>query len=215
MVNFTTWRSLVDGAEVGAGAIPDSVVTQPNTGDRNHFDIDGFGNDFQIVSSSTAIVGNEVWEHTDTNLSNSRGSELISTGGLNDYPQRGDEFEYYTMEISSSSDNNGVRTVFGAQDASNHYGIKISKGAQPTLEKDGSELASGFSNLVAGQWYEVHVNWGSTTIEVTVHEVDNSGNRQTEVTSYSANDSEYDSGGVGWVAGGTGGGIRHNGWVTD
>jgi len=207
---------LMSGNEYFGYDIPDSVVTQPESGDRTHFDIDGFGSDYEIVQSSEAIVGDYVWESTNTNMSNSRNEALISTSGLNDYPQRGDEFRYYMMEIPSSSDNTGIHTVFGVQDSSNWYGVWVQKGSPVRLEKDDSFIAEGSVSLVDGQWYEVYVVWGSPTIEVTVYEVDDAGNRQSEVETISADDSEYDSGGVGWVLpGDTGGGIRHNGWVTD
>jgi hypothetical protein len=193
------------------------VVTQPDSGDRTHFDIDGFdSNDFGIVQSSDAIVGDYLWKSKDTNMSSSRYEKLISTSGLKRYPQRGDEFKYYIKEISSSNDNTGIETVFGAQNSYNYYSILVAKGKNIRIKKNDNLKDSKDVGTYSGNWYEVYVTWGDPTIQADVYKVDSSGNRQENIGSVSFDDVEYDTGGVGWVLPvSTGGGILHNWWVIE
>lgn len=198
--------------------LTNNIVTEPSSNDRTHFDIDGFGTDFEITESSEPFIGEYMWESTDTNMGSSREKSLISMSGLENYIEQGDTFSYYTMEIISSNDNTGINTVFGAQDTNNWYGVLVRKGDPLKIVKDdaGSELATGSTDLVDGQWYEVEAEWGDDgTINATVWEVDSNGDRTAEIDSISATDTEYSSGGIGWSLGDTGGGIRHSSWTVN
>ena len=191
MSDFTTWRSLVDGEEIGV--IPDSVVL-PEENDLDNFD--GDTSVFEIVSGRQ-VTGDFSLEGTPSFADNIR-----SQSGLNRYPEPGEKFACYLQEIDNDA---GVLAMFGVQDASNFYGFGF-RDDELVIHKDGFSVSDNIggeeqvSGLSDGEWFDLEVEWQSDgTITLSVFEIDqNSGDRQNLLGDVSATDTDYSSGGVGF-----------------
>ena len=127
---------------------------------------------------------------------------IISTSGLN-HPQRGDTFEIYYYAGTTGEPQMSV--VWAAQDAANFYSLEINNDSPDDvlyLKKDGSTLASTGSgdSTPRSEWQRVVIDWQST-ITCELHNSNGSPDY-----SVSAPDTEYSSGGVGFIAGASGSG---------
>jgi len=182
-------RILFDGP-----AIPDSVLT-PESNDLDHFN--GDTDNFTIDDSPPTI---------DTNLSvksdEDTPAQIISTSGLNRYPERGEQFGGYVQELDPGSSLPLI--LFGVQDASNFYGIRIrTDDPEFFIVKDGtgsenSIASSNPSALEPGEWFDVEVDWTENDIIARIYSTNSDGSRDSQLDEITAsNETEYDDGGIG------------------
>jgi len=181
-------------------AMPDSVIL-PEENDLTHFD--GPTSAYDINSDNPVIYTDE------NNLSlklvsneNPGGGDdvpIISTDGLNRYPQSGEKFACYINDIDAVV----PYFYFGVQDESNYYASGIfPDNNEFRLSKDGvgeaDTIATDSVSLSLDEWYDVEVEWETDgTITARCFEVDQStGDRTSEVASASATDTDYTGGGV-------------------
>ena len=212
-VNFTTWKGITDGQRY---EIPDSVV-DPKENDLDHFsgDLGSFAIDDSSPVLSDVTAGKSV--KMDTGDANER---IVSTSGLNAYPEQGEKFACLVVDDQSDL---GPLTIFGAQDASNFYGVEIhADNNRLAFYKDGS-TAEDFEESVSvsissGTWYDVEIEWlddGSMT--ASVYDVDQTdGERQGDaLESVTFTDTDYSGGGVGFGGVSSGMGAWQNYRVTE
>jgi len=190
VTEFTKWRSLVDGEEIIA--IPDGVLL-PESDDLDNFD--GDVEDYDINDDSPVIYT----EQNNLSLKQSDEGEVSieSTSGLNRYPERGEKFAYYFQGTSGDPD---AVFKFGLQDSSNFYSVMLRLGSDSLrIRKDGDNEDIESVSVSFDTWYDIEVEWESNgDITVRLFDVDQSGNRESEIGSVSTTDSEYESGGIGF-----------------
>lgn len=145
------------------------------------------------IQSSDAIDGTYALEAT-------AGSsvEIISTSGLEHYPEAGDEFSFRVKHDRASD--GATRFYFGVQDTNNYYRLGVEADNQADLQVVSGGSATGLDSsstgdLVADEWMRVVVDWQSDG-SITVTFYDESG---VELTTLSATDSTYSSGGIGFL----------------
>ncbi len=120
--------------------------------------------------------------------------EVVSTSGLDDYPERGQMIRYYHYDEGETG-----YFRFGADGDGNHYGVRV--GSEQfnglALMKDGSFETGESIDVDEDEWYEVVVRWGTPMNpgEITAELYDSDGNFVEEV---SMTDTDYDSGGIGF-----------------
>ena len=212
MSDFTTWRSLIDGATIGA--IPDSVVDN-----FNDFDDDPAGPYEEGDTLSTFYSGDtDTFERDDTSpvkfgskslKQDSNDKQIISTptDGLPRYPVQGEIIEYWVY--GGENTDNGNNTLFGVQDSSNYYSVQLREDADNfVIVKDGdAQETVSTSGQTPGEWQRVVIEWhdgsgGESQGEIVVEVFDDDDN---SLGSGSWNDNEYTDGGIGFGRGGTSG----------
>ena len=201
MSDFTTWRSLVDGEEISA--IPDTVVL-PESDDLEHFE--GDTGQYEI-NDDEPVIFTEVNNLSVKNTSGSSEEDrIVSFSGLDNYPEQGDTFSCFLREDGSQP---LAIMLFGVQNYDfEFYGAGIADGVSEfRLFKDGlgggDTIASTSVSLSTEEWYDVEVEWETDgTITARLFEVDqSSGERQSQMESISATDTDYSNGGVGFAKG--------------
>ena len=205
MTEFTTWRSLVDGAEISA--IPDSVVFLPEEDDLDNFG--GATSDYVIDSSQPKFNT----EFTDLSLKVDavRPDYIGSLSGLNRYPKVG---ETHRVAIFLEDTDSWPRVHFGCDSVSgvsNSYSVNLRRpNDEDRLEidrYDDGDRNSGIADinnvgLNVGEWHEVEILHEANG-DMTVTLFDNNG---SEIDSLNHNDDthitdgEYDGNGIGIVA---------------
>lgn len=159
----------------------------------------GGTSDFTI-SSNQAIEGTYsllINGHTDY-------PKILSTSGLNNYPQQGDEFEiWFYPDFTPGSGSADSGFYFGASDLSNHYWISY-RGYQDEIRFHvNGNWIDGVSSpgVTANEWHKFVVQWddgnsfGGSPGDFTIDLEDNSGNVLATIT---ANDTTHEDGGFGF-----------------
>ena len=205
MSDFTTWRSLVDGEEIGV--IPDSAILPPEEDSLTHFSGDTGG---YAINDDSPIIWDEFNELSLKKTSTSQ-QTIGSTSGLQNYPEPGDSFSFFVREGSGEPRSLFAWAVQDASDAvlGGSYGFRgEADNNQIVFVKDGSTVSSEPMTINSETWYDVEIEWETNgDITITVYDVDQStGDRTGTVGSLSDNDTEYSSsGGIGLSDGGQGG----------
>ena len=211
MTEFTTWRSLVDGNEIVA--IPDGVVDNfedadadpPGVYEDGETIADYYGGDTGQFSRTTDEVETGV-KSLDINVSSN--SLIISTSGLNSYPEKGDIFEVYGYHDGDGviliyfgapneagwGDDSGYRMYTRNDD--NRMRIERSdNGSITTLAEDDN------ASIPSNEWLRFRCEWHDGTGAESDNEIvfelyDESG---TEISKLSVNDDSYaDDTGIGF-----------------
>lgn len=120
---------------------------------------------------------------------------MVSTGGLNYYPRRGDVIELWML----GNDTGALPNFgFGLQNSnfSSGYDAKIDFADNEfRLGKNNSDKATGNGSFDLYTWYRVKIDWKFDTISGYVYD---SGGSQLASTSFS--DGDYDGGNIGFRA---------------
>lgn len=146
-----------------------------------------------------SVQSNTVFEGSNALKFNADGSSrlIYSTSGLNAYPSAGDTF---TLRAWLPTANTGMKTYFGVQDSNNYYAtfmqdfeqqwqlFKYENGTETSLVDKTNQ------GIPQDQWARQEIDWQSDgTIECRLY--DSSG---TLVSTISATDSTFSSGGIGF-----------------
>jgi len=192
----------VDGSTV-FGGIPDSVIL-PESGDMQYFTGDTDQMDILDTTQDSAINDGPYRDLAlmeNNNGDNMRNGTIISTSGLNTYPEAGQILTWIQSEPDYASDNGAMATFFGVQDGSNWYGAGLDPNDLFYIQKDADDKIrqEASPSIDPGVWYEIEINWGTDgTIAAKIFDIDQSnGGRLSELASISFNDTEYTSGGIG------------------
>jgi len=203
MVQYTEWRSISDGSIISS--IPDSVVLHPNDGD---LDSDyweeaegGIDGGFSIVSSPTLThdrsleYDNDGTSDTDYRIFTGEGEPA----GDDNYPIPGTQIEWYHYEESQCP---WVAVGFG-DDVDNNYRVVICTSSDVSIQKldAGStstlDIIDADPLLSTGTWYGCRFEWHENgDLEFAIHDVDGSGDFESEIFSLSANDTDYEGPGI-------------------
>ncbi|MFB6188647.1 MAG: hypothetical protein ABEI57_02075 [Halapricum sp.] len=130
------------------------------TGDTNQF----------AAATSPTYEGSWALEASPTGNALKR---ITSTTGLPNYPNQGDTFAY-DFNVTSTGNKNDFRGVvgFGETPGGNHYEVRLVQQSATTyvLEVDNGATVSTSSafSLNDNQWYETSVDWGASTVDVTL-----------------------------------------------
>jgi len=163
-------------------------------GNLSEYSFDRGSSGASLVSSPT-YHGSTALEISETN------TELISTSGLNTYPQAGDAFRYHVRATDGADD---VNLTYGVQDHTNRYLVRIDfadDNLQIWRHEGGTsyvlaEQNSGFA-LDEDTWYEVGVEWAEDGTH-TVRLFD--AQQRVQLAQVTATDSTWTSGGIGYDA---------------
>ena len=172
MTEFTTWRSLVDGANISA--IPDKTILQPNSDDLTHFS--GDTGDFDINDNNPLFEGPLSLKYPQD------GSVLTitSSSGLENYPQVGKTHSFFVNpQFDSGSDEAWARIHWAGGD----YRIQVLEDNNEVRLLSDDEIDS--ANVAINDWMAFE----------TLHEAN--GNITTKVFDASEQDaSSYRDGSV-------------------
>jgi|GEM_PF-1488966 len=151
------------------------------------------------------------------------GGFIISSSGLENYPQRGDKFEATFSPRNTNRADYSIRMAFGMNSIGAGYIVQLYQNELPQIRRsDGRDLSSGsilgskrFSEIDADNWYIFRVDWDDDN-NITAYLLDEGEN---EIASVSAVDSTYsDQRGFGWGMTGYAGlssGFRHSALLDD
>lgn len=197
-----------DSAEITATTSGTGVIDDFEDNDLSEYSIVRTDASVDVLTQSgTVYEGSYALEISDPN-NTGENCGVLSTDGLDRYPQAGDTFSYWTYLPTTDSTNFNT-LEFGVQDQSKNSNATIDNGYRFDIspsndnirlgEYDGgsfTELDSNsnvtWSNHV-GEWLEVVVGWGKGgNITVTVY--DSTG---TEIVSTSGNSTLYSGGAIG------------------
>ena len=213
-------RGSLRNVSVGIDAIPDSVVDnfEPDPEGPYSEDPPSIDEFYEGPTSDINITDSDVLEggfslHSSSGSSNSN----IVTDEFDNIPERGDRFSYYAIALSSSDSVPGL--AFGVDPEHNGgdsgdydcYAVQFRHGSNSIdIMKNGTTnddiQESESVSLDVGEWYEMEIDWTSTSIDLTIYEIDQDTvdagvipDRQTDLASVSFSDQEYDSGQIAWV----------------
>lgn len=188
--------------------------TEPQT--LNNITIDGSGDEAQAVlatnrfetfesfedgdlseytedTGSFSVVSDRSTDGSQALYSDSNNQKIISTTGLDRYPEKGDSFKTDVYLESGG----GTWLIFGYQNSSNYYRVGIHGGDDELLiekTEDGvtTELDSVPYSPTYGEWITIETEWGADgTISATVL------NGGVEEATTTGQDGTFDSGGIG------------------
>ena len=203
MTEFTTWRSLVDGAEISA--IPDGVVLRPESDDLDHFSGDTGS---WSINDEAPVFDDELSLKADEDDSSTL--SMVSTSGLDNYPEIGKKHVFFVYYES-----NYQMVSFGTDNAPNEndgYGYDLRDGElELTRWDDGSRttLETGAS-LPEDEWISLetlHESNGDWTLiareadDVGLSEYENGDEIDSLETTDDTyiTDGEYDNQGIGFL----------------
>lgn len=170
-----------------------TIIDDFEDGSLSEYNFDRGSSGASIVSSP-AYNGSNALEISNTN------TEMISTSGLNSYPEAGDTFRYWVRATGGADD---INLTYGVQDHDNRYFVRVDfandnlrlyiyeNGSATQLDKQ----TSGFT-LAEDTWYQVEIDWdreGGHTATLS----DTNGGKVAQV---SDTDSTWTSGGIGYDA---------------
>ena len=161
---------------------------------------------FDKGSSGASLVTSPTYNGSTALAINGTNTEMVSTSGLNTYPEAGDAFRYHVRTTGGAED---VNLTYGVQDHNNRYFIRVDVPNNDLMlfrYENGNfyQLAATDPVLTEDTWYEVGVEWdsdGTHTVRMFKSQDD------TQVAQVSATDTTWTSGGIGYDAylGSTGG----------
>jgi hypothetical protein len=206
----TTWESGGVGYDAylatSGGTVYFDFVTLDLEGVSEVDTIDNFedGNlaeyEFDRGWSGANVVSNPVYRGSNALEISGTNTEMISMGGLQNYPAAGDVFSY---RVRATGGANKTNFTYGVQNHLNRYYVHL-KFAEDSLTllryEDGSSYvldkqSSGFT-LSEDEWYEVTIDWQ----EDGTHTVSLSDSAGELVAQVSATDATWPAGGVGFDA---------------
>ena len=226
MTEFTTWRSLVDGAEISA--IPDAVVEDWERSNP----LDDWSNDTAefAVSTTDPIEGEASLESVNGNAN----TIITKSSGLEETPSKGRVFSSVLRDPGGGDILPGFAYGWGGSSGNwqGYEAFLVPSGDEVTLRRyDGGALgdSDSFSNILNVDFsastqtaYEVEVEWhdgsGSEPDNehvVTVYDYDTSASeddaRGAELGSASVNDDSYISGEIAVITESSGdAGVMHD-----
>ena len=204
MTAFTTWRSLVDGAEISV--IPDEVVDNFEDADGDPAGVYEEGetiSDYYTGSTgdyarSTSNV--EEGEQALETTGGDTGSAIFSTpsDGLNRYPEEDEKIGFLLRQPTGDPDPVLLFNMTEPGSDFDSYGamwvgtseIRLNKYQSGSRSTESTESVS-FSN---DTWYWGEIDPPTTednTIQFTMYELDNELQRGSEIGSVSTSDSDY------------------------
>ena len=194
--------SATGGIEISGGSLSLS-----NSSAVDGFE-DGDISEYEGNTSAFSVQSSTVYDGTYALEGSSGFDTIASTSGLSNYPEAGDNLSIRFYYPDTNLRTNKI--FFATQDASspndNGYSVVINGDNSPAtfgIQKDGSTLSSSTFTLSSytGEWLEVLVDWNTDgSIDATFK--DSSGNT---ITTVSATDSKYTSGGIGFATQTSGG----------
>jgi hypothetical protein len=180
--------------DLGGSSSPDSfVIDNFEDGGLSEYEHDPTRDGEATIVSSPTYNGSAALEIEGEN------AELISTSGLDAYPEAGDTFSFW---VRSSGGGDNLNVTWGVQDHENRYLAKVkaetgsfylftTKGGDSTQH----DYESGLS-IAQDTWYEVEIDWATDGTQ-TVILYDSSGSQLSQI---SMTDTTWTSGGVGYDA---------------
>ena len=199
----------VDGTDVQQITVDGDVVFSAGPAiiddfeDGNLNEYQGDVSDFSITSSSTISGSNSLKAVNIEGNAGGREKYIHSTSGLANYPSAGDSFSFKKRIDGAINSQSGM--VFGVQASENdNYFVKIRTGSNGSIDinKDvstsslGSNLARSSMNINTNDTLRCEIDWGSNgLISVELYNDDTN----TFIGSASTTDSDYTSGGIGWL----------------
>lgn len=181
-----------DALEVNA--IPASDIAQFEDGSLNN-SFEGATSDYEVTDVSPVLSGSFSLKSTVDNAGN-----IYSFSGLDRYPEAGQRIACY-MNIDSDELS---YFAFGAQSAVTDYGVGLNASyneLEVIKNSFNTRVTSGFS-VSGNAWYDVEAEWKSDEIVGRVFDVDSNGERQgSALATATLTDSEYSSGGIGFING--------------
>lgn len=178
------------------------IIDSAEDGDIDEYT--NFNNDFAAVQNATYAA------HGDWSIEYASGQGAVdgcvSLSGLPNYPSRGDRIK---TNLYSLSEANGGGFQFACQEDRNAfpqgYRVSVNNENNGKLEVVYQDPSTNTTNTLgsdpidmtghADEELELTIDWGSPTITATLHD---SGGAQ--MGQAAGDDSEFDSGGVGWAA---------------
>ena len=151
------------------------------------------------------------------------GGYIISSSGLENYPQRGDKFEATFSPRNTNRADYSIRMAFGMNSTGAGYMVQLYQNELlQIVRSDGRDVYSRsilrskrFSEIDADNWYIFRVDWDENN-NITAYLLDE---EENEIASVSAVDSTYsDQRGFGWGMTGYAGlssGFRHSALLDD
>ena len=187
-------------------AIPNSVIYYPEDNDLNEF-----SGDTGSYSIETTNALSDVADGRRLAAGTEAGWLTLDEGIVGSpLPEPGDIFACYAYEIGN--DDPQQRIAFGLQDSSgtqrDGYAVSFRPSTNnirlvknPEEDSAGSIINDSTPDLDTDTWYDVEIEWASDgDITVTTYDVDQTtGERQSEVDSFTGNDDDYGAGEVGHV----------------
>jgi len=189
---------LGDGTEIsevrtGAGDVlfsGDSVIDSMEDQDKAEY-FDFFQGSNVQVSTARASDGTASFEWVGN-------ATIYSNSGLENYPVRGDTIRH---DYFQATDGAKSGFYFGGDNPQNSYAVFVDRNGELELRldrrNDGGSIQTLDTSQISpptGEFLTVEIVWGTPTITAEVR--DASG---TTLTSVSADDSTFDSGGIGWA----------------
>jgi len=194
---LTPIERVVDRTEI-TDVVIKTVSRAPSSNVIDDFEDEDIGE--YSGDTSGASIRNYPTQSGDASLSmKSDGStpkNIVSTSGLNYYPETGDTYAYWAYV--SNADNRAVH-YFGASDIDNAYRVDLNPAedrVRVSVVDSGNTTTLGeiSASVSTNVWYEIEVDWGSSG-GFTVELFEDDG---TSLGTFTTTDDTYLSGGVGW-----------------
>lgn len=173
MVNFTTWRSLVDGAEYTG--IPDSVV--------NHWPTDeGSGT---VLTDNVGNIDGSISGPAWTSLSDAVGDYYLSYDGSDDLVSLGQDTlnavysgDWTFTAFVKPSSTGSYKGVLGHYDGSTGTRVEMDSNDNLALTYDGVSYVPSTLSMAADTWYFIAVRYDSSAsvVDFRLNDTEDNGN---------------------------------------
>ena len=183
-------RGSLRSVSTEVGAIPDSVVLQPEPNDLDHFS--GDTGDFAIQDITNFGDGDFTLKGTDADSV----STIFSDSGLDAYPEPGQRL---SCKIQLPDDASLALVGFGFQDADNGYAVGISGDDRFEIRKDFGQEVVENPTIKTDTVYFINWFWRSESprIEAELYEGEDADpSEDSPIETIQFDDSEYTDGGV-------------------
>ena len=183
-------RGSLRNVSVGIDAIPDSVVTRPDSNDLDHFS--GDTDDVTIQTDVSFGENDETYEFAaDDSV------VIFSDNGLDAYPSRGQQLSCL-LQGSDDGSNSILHYGFGAQSIDNYYAVGIFVNNEIRIRKDGSTVATQSATIDPDTTYLLVTDWTDSDPEIVVelYNENDDPDEDSPLESVTYSDDEYDSGGI-------------------
>lgn len=169
-----------------------NIIDNFERGDLSPYD-SGYTENFSIVSSPVYEGSYALKGTTDSSVGPNKW--IVSTGGLQNYPSRGDSIE---LRMRGTNGNAQPRFMFGLQDSSWDSGYSVNldiSDGKAIFQKQTNNLRAINHSFSSDIWYRYVIDWLSDRIRTTVYKPDG-----TEIGVMSYTDQAFDSGNIGFRA---------------